>query len=224
MQDLGHQTRPTSLDPITDTELAREAAGLASIHAKNFRPYPPLDWLPLMSDAYVQDMLFVRAWRPAWETALLDSRFVDTFRAAIPRVETAAATIVADMRALLSEPATHTLIHADLNPSNVLVKDEQPYFIDWQAAMRGPLYIDLPHHHCTLPQAEHYRQALAAHSPAIASQDFAECYRVAARYICLRSMWWTLEYWREDPTQARWVEHYINLVTGDGIDRSHPAQ
>jgi hypothetical protein len=39
----------------------------------------------------------------------------------------------------------------------VLVDQGQPYFIDWQTAMRGPFYIDLPHHHSTLTQAEHYR-------------------------------------------------------------------
>jgi hypothetical protein len=30
-------------------------------------------------------------------------------------------------------------------------------------------------------------------------------------------MWWTLEYWLSDPTQMAWVQHYIGLVTGDGI-------
>src|SRR4051812_48591201 len=30
LQDVGDQNRPTSLDPITETELAREAAGLAA--------------------------------------------------------------------------------------------------------------------------------------------------------------------------------------------------
>ena len=165
-------------------------------------------------------MLFVRAWRPAWETAVADARFATTFRDAIPRVEAAAATIVEDMDALLHESASQTLIHADLNPSNVLVYDGHPYFIDWQTAMRGSFYIDLPHHHCTLTQAEHYRQALAAHGHVISRQDFAERYRVAARYIGFRYMWWTLEYWLADQTQTPWVQHYINLVTGDGIDTS----
>jgi hypothetical protein len=36
MQDVGDTRRPTSLEPITDRELEREAAGLASIHATNF--------------------------------------------------------------------------------------------------------------------------------------------------------------------------------------------
>lgn len=217
LQDLGDETRPSSLDPISETELAREAAGLAAIHAANFQTHAALDWLPSMTTDYVQDMLFERTWRPAWETAVADDHFVATFQDAIPRVEAAAATIVEDMRELLSEPSAQTLIHADLNPSNVLVRDGQPYFIDWQTAQRGPFYIDLPHHHCTLPQAEHYRQALAAHEHIISQSDFSARYRIAARYIGLRYMWWTLDYWRSDPTQTPWVQHYIGLVTGDGL-------
>ncbi len=220
LQDVGDQNRPTSRDPITETELAREAVGLAAIHTANFQHQAQLDWVPSMSPSYVHDMLFVRAWRPAWETAIANAHFATTFRAAIPRVEAAAATIKEDMRALLAETTSQTLIHADLNPSNVLVDEGHPYFIDWQTAMRGPFYIDLPHHHCTLAQAEHYRQALAGHGHIIARQDFAERYRVAARYIGFRYMWWTLDYWCADPMQTPWVQHYLNLVTGDGIGAS----
>jgi aminoglycoside phosphotransferase (APT) family kinase protein len=223
MQDLGDQNRSTSLEPISEGELAREASGLAAIHMANMQQDRQLEWLPSMSASYVQDMLFERAWRPAWEAAVADTRFAATFRDAIPRVEAAAATIVEDMRALLHEPAAHTLIHADLNPSNVLVSDGKPYFIDWQTAMLGPFYIDLPHHHCTLAQAEHYRQALAAYGYVISRQDFAERYRLAARYIGFRYMWWTLEYWLEDQTQMRWVQHYIGLVTGEGIGTTTAA-
>jgi hypothetical protein len=65
----------------------------------------------------------------------------------------------------------------------VLVQEGKSYFIDWQTAMWGPLYLDLPHHHCTLAQAELYRRALAARGDAIPSDAFAARYRVAARYI-----------------------------------------
>lgn len=81
----------------------------------------------------------------------------------------------------------------------------------------GPFYLDLPHHHCTLAQAEHYRRALAARGYTIPADRFAEQYRIATRYIGLRYMWWTLEYWLSDPSQTAWVQHYIGLVTGDGI-------
>jgi hypothetical protein len=218
LQDVGDQNRPTSLDPISDIELAQEAAGLVAIHAANFQQRTQLAWLPVMNSTYIHDMLFMRAWRPAWETAIANAHFAPAFRSVIPRIEAAAETIVDDMQALLDESLSQTLIHADLNPSNVLVYQGRPYFIDWQTAMRGPFYIDLPHHHCTLTQAEHYRQALAAQGYTISRQDFAERYCVAARYIGFRYMWWTLEYWLSDPTQTSWVQHYIGLITGDGIE------
>jgi len=218
MQDVGDTTRPTSLEPITKLELEREAMGLASIHAANFAQAAMLGWLPKVDRGYLEDMLFQRTWRPAWEQALSSPAFVETFSGAIPRVEAAAATIVEDMTSLVDNAQAQTLIHADINPSNVLVQADTPYFIDWQVAMWGPLYLDLPHHHCTLAQAELYRRALAAHGYTIAPEVFAAHYRVAARYIGLRYMWWTLDYWLSDPSQTAWVQHYIGLVTGDGID------
>jgi Ser/Thr protein kinase RdoA (MazF antagonist) len=217
MQDVGDTSRPTSLEPITDLELEREAAGLASIHAANFGQATALAWLPKVDRGYLEEMLFVRTWRPAWEQALSSPTFVETFRSAIPRVEAAATTIVDDMASLLEDRQAQTLIHTDINPSNVLVQEGRPHFIDWQTAMWGPLYLDLPHHHCTLTQAELYRRALAARGYAIPPDQFAAHYRIAARYIGLRYMWWTLEYWLSDPTQTAWVQHYIGLVTGDGI-------
>jgi aminoglycoside phosphotransferase (APT) family kinase protein len=217
MQDVGDITRPTSLEPITELELEREAAGLASIHAANFDQVAALAWLPKVDRSYLEEMLFERTWRPAWQQALANPLFVETFGSAIPRVEAVAATIVEDLASLLYDAQAQTLIHADINPSNVLVQAGRPYFIDWQVAMWGPLYLDLPHHHCTLAQAEHYRQALAARGYAIPADRFAEQYRVAARSIGLRYMWWTLEYWLSDPTQTAWVQHYLGLVTGDGI-------
>jgi hypothetical protein len=42
---------------------------------------------------------------------------------------------------------------------------------------------------------------------------FAAGFRSAAHYIGLRSIWWTLNLWQEDPTAARWVRHYLNLIT-----------
>jgi aminoglycoside/choline kinase family phosphotransferase len=218
MQDVGDTTRPTSLEPITDIELEREAAGLASIHASNFTRATMLDWLPKVDRHYLEEMLFQRTWRPAWEQALASRAFAEAFRSAIPRIEAAAATIVGDMTTLLEDSQAHTLIHTDINPSNVLVQQGTPYFIDWQAAMWGPIYLDLPHHHCTLAQAELYRRALATHGYTIPPDVFAAQYRVAARYIGLRYMWWTLEYWLSDPSQTAWVQHYIGLVTGEGID------
>jgi fructosamine-3-kinase len=219
MQDVGDTTRPTSLEPITDAELQREAAGLASIHAASFGQEAALTWLPRVDRRYFEEMLFERTWRPAWERARASHAFRETFRDAIPRVEAAAARIVDDMSSLLQDTQAQTLIHTDLNPSNVLVQSGKPYFIDWQAAMWGPLELDLPHHHCTLAQAEHYRHALAAQGATVSPDTFAARYRVAARYTGLRYMWWTLDEWLSDPTQTAWVQHYIGLVTGEELGR-----
>lgn len=219
MQDVGDQQRPTVLEPIRQTVLDREIAGLAAIHAANFSEHRELTWLPSMDLEYVKDMIFGRAWRPAWERATANTRFASAFHDSIPRVEAAAATIVDDMRALLNDETAQTLIHADINPSNVLLMDENPYVIDWQTAMRGPFYIDLPHHLFTRELAEKYRQSLADRGHEVSQRDFSERYRVAARYIGLRYMWWTLEGWLEHQVETAWVQHYIGLVTGDGIDR-----
>ncbi|HEU5099817.1 MAG TPA: hypothetical protein VFU22_12390, partial [Roseiflexaceae bacterium] len=89
MQDVGDTTRPTSLEPISDQELEREALGLASIHAANFAQAAPLAWLPKVDRAYVEEMLFQRTWRPALERALASRAFVETFRGAVPRRERA---------------------------------------------------------------------------------------------------------------------------------------
>jgi hypothetical protein len=86
LQDLGDQNRPTSLDSITETELAREAAGLAAIHTANFQQHTQLNWLPSMNANNVREMLFVRAWRPAWETAIADARFATAFAREIVRL------------------------------------------------------------------------------------------------------------------------------------------
>src|SRR5439155_13023797 len=134
-------------------------------------------------------------WRPWWTKARRDSAFDACFAAEIPTVEAAASTIASEVGQLLDSKDCLTLIHNDINPSNVFVLNGRPYYVDWQSASYGPWYLDLPHHHCNLTQAEHYRQALEERGVSIPSEQFAESYRIAARYVGLRYMWWTLEYW-----------------------------
>lgn len=216
MQDVGSIYRPTSLEPITEEEFRREAEGIAAIHHANFDHQPLLAWLPRVDRLYIKEMLD-RRWRPHWEKARVDQDFFRTFRAEIPLVEAAAEGIEVEMALLMDDVESQTLIHSDLHPSNVLVQEGKPYFIDWQVPMVGPFYMDVPHHHCTLAQAEHYRRALLARGHVISHADFAERYRIAARYIGLRYMWWTLDYWLGDHSQDawRWVQHYIGRVRGD---------
>jgi thiamine kinase-like enzyme len=114
--------------------------------------------------------------------------------------------------ALAAEGDALTLVHTDLNPSNVLQHAGGVYLVDWQAAHYGPAYLDVPHHFHTPALAEHYRAALAAQGRALAPRAFYARWRVAARYTALRYMWWTLAAWREDAAAAVWVRHYCAML------------
>jgi thiamine kinase-like enzyme len=214
LQDLGDTRRPTSRDPITEEELRREAEGLAAIHAANLGRSPELAWLPRTDRAYFADVI-ERWWRPHWLKAWEDRDFRNDFGPFMAPVEEAAERLVGERVALADQGEALTLIHGDINPSNVLVHDGRPYYIDWQVAQYGLLYLDLPHHFCTLRQAEHYRRALAERGVEIPASEFVARYRAAARCIGFRYMWWTLENWQADHRETAWVMHYIHLVLGN---------
>jgi aminoglycoside phosphotransferase (APT) family kinase protein len=213
LQDLGDEHRPPSLDPAPPELVRREAAGLAAIHAANLGRREPLGWLPSADRAYVRRNVEDGFFRPAWERALADDAFVRRFAGSIAAVEAVAAGIVDEMEPLLHDEAALTLVHTDINPSNVLVKDETPFFVDWASAHYGPFYLDLPHHLCTRDQAELYRTALAGHGITIAPDAFAARYRTAARYTAPRYCWWALDAWHDDHAMSVWVARYLRMVT-----------
>jgi thiamine kinase-like enzyme len=213
LQDVGDTRRPNSREPITENELRREAEGLAAIHAANLGHSPELAWLPRTDRAYFADVI-ERWWRPHWLKAREDREFRNAFDPFMAPVEAAAERAVGEMVALADQGEALTLIHGDINPSNVLVQNGRPYYIDWQVAHYGPLYLDLPHHFCTLRQAEHYCQALAERGVEIQTGDFVAGYRIAARCIGFRYMWWTFENWQADHREMAWVMHYIHLILG----------
>jgi hypothetical protein len=212
MQDVGDTHRPDSRGPISGAMVRREAATLAAIHAANWGRGAELPWLPRADRAYYARMIEQIAWRPAWQRAVADPAFRAAFAAELPRVEAAATRIVDEMAALAAEGDALTLVHTDLNPSNVLRHAGGVYLVDWQAAHYGPAYLDVPHHFHTPALAEHYRAALAAQGRALAPRAFYARWRVAARYTALRYMWWTLAAWREDAAAAVWVRHYCAML------------
>jgi thiamine kinase-like enzyme len=116
------------------------------------------------------------------------------------------------MAALYAEGDALTLVHTDINPSNVLMLDGVPYFIDWEAAHYGPFYLDVPHHFFTPALAEYYREALAEQGIEVPRARFAERFRIAARYTALRYMWWTFDAWRGDHSADVWVRHYFAMI------------
>jgi hypothetical protein len=211
MQDLGERIRPSSLDPIDPVLEQREADGLADIHLAHFAA-PDLDWLPAADEGYFAWTIERQFFRPAWERAKQDPTFVEHFGSVIARVERRADSIVGEMTDLSQESAWRTLVHTDLNPSNVLVWQDHPYVIDWDTAHVGSLFLDLPHHFPTLEQAERYRTALTERGMLIDRATFAGAHTIAARYVGLRYLWWTLAAWHHDPTAEPWVQHYLGMI------------
>lgn len=56
----------------------------------------------------------------------------------------------------------HTLIHNDLNPGNVLVRrNTEVYFIDWEEARYGSLFLEFPLRCTTRGHAVRYRDYLS---------------------------------------------------------------
>ncbi|MHB8600581.1 MAG: phosphotransferase [Ktedonobacteraceae bacterium] len=212
LQDLGTEPRPDATGSFPLNLLMQEAQGLASIHAVNLGQTEALAWLPHADRSYVTTYIQQRFWRPAWEQVVHDPAFVELFGAVIPQVEAAAATIAEEMDALYREGDTLTLVHSDLNPSNVMVCEHMPYFIDWEIPRYGPLYLDIPHLFPTLERAEYYQRALSEAGTEIALGDFAERYRIAARFVGLRYLWRPLKAWREDHTKTKWVDHYLSMI------------
>lgn len=62
--------------------------------------------------------------------------------------------------------------------------------------------------------AECYRLALRSAGHPFSLEDFNGNYTLAARFIGLRYIWWTLEDWLAEPGETRWIEHYVQMIRG----------
>jgi hypothetical protein len=212
LQDLGERQRPDSLSAIDPELQRREAQALADIHVSNLNA-PDLEWLPWADQTYYSWAIEQQFFRGAWKKATAIRAFVDRFGHYVDAVEDTAMHIVDAMVSLSADSRWTTLVHTDINPSNVLVLADEPFIIDWDTARRGPLFLDLPHHLSTREQAEDYRLALEQRGVTIDPAEFGTLYRTAARYTGLRYIWWTLESWHTDHTMDVWVEHYLRMIT-----------
>ena len=212
MQDLGERQRPGSLSPIDPELQRREAEALADIHIVNLQA-PDIEWLPTADRAYYEWAIEQQFFRWAWDKARANGAFVDRFAPHLGAVEDTAMHVIDEMVTLSADPRWTTLVHTDINPSNVLILGDEPFIIDWDTARRGPLFLDLPHHLSTREQVEDYRLAAEQRGLTIDPDEFSTLYRVAAHYTGLRYIWWTLEAWQDDATLDIWVEHYLRMIT-----------
>ncbi|WP_274365779.1 phosphotransferase [Paenibacillus thermotolerans] len=213
MQDIDHNTDYTKLD-LHVIEQHKIPKALAHIHASNYRRSEELSWLSFADRRYITGMLQER-WKPQWEKALKDGQFREKFRAYIPDVQAAAATIIDDMEHVLNDEFSHTLIHTDLHPGNILsTNDNEVFFIDWEEARYGTFYLDIPLPFRDRHSAENYHQLLAASNIDIPLAHYIRQYRTASRYIGLRYMAWTLWDWKESPSTLQSLNNYLGMVVG----------
>ncbi|GLV54364.1 hypothetical protein KDH_12120 [Dictyobacter sp. S3.2.2.5] len=212
LQDLNPLPESASEQASPPSLLLQKAQGLAAIHVANRGQREAFSWLPRADRSYVTTYIQQRFWRPAWERVVHNSVFIQLFGTEIPQVEAAAAIIADEMDALYQENNMLTLVHADLNPSNVMIYENTPYFIDWELPRYGSFYLDLPHLFPTLEQAEYYRQALGETEIRITPEEFAVRYRIAARFIGLRYIWLPLKAWQEDHTRTTRIRHYLSMI------------
>ena len=123
--------------PLSPQHLATVAQALARIHTTN-RGAPYLPWMRRLTS-----QSFFHWWRQAWEQACGNADFAREFRAYIPQVERAALRFAQTLDRMWREGESATVLHIDLNAWHVLIRNDQPYLIDWDQARYGPFYLDL---------------------------------------------------------------------------------
>ncbi|WP_379163114.1 phosphotransferase [Paenibacillus sp. sgz5001063] len=210
IQDVDYKTNYQSLD--FEMLQKREMHALAYIHRTNHGLSGELSWLPLANRSHIEEMIYGQ-WKPVWEEAKNNEQFIKTFGHYIPEVEAVADSIVNDMEMVWNDEHSHTLIHNDLNPGNVLVhNNEDVVFIDWEESRYGSLFLDIPLR-LELHTAREYREVLASLGLEIPVDRFEKLYRIASRYLGLRYMTWNLGTWTNSPYAKDGLQKYLNMVT-----------
>ncbi|CAH1215514.1 hypothetical protein PAECIP111892_04104 [Paenibacillus auburnensis] len=212
IEDVDYRTDYGTLDiaALQDKELR----ALAYIHYANLGCTCDLPWLPKVDEDYIAKSIN-EWWRPSWERAKENPVFAETFGTEIiSRIEDIAGRIVEDMAPVIHDESTYTMIHNDLNPGNVLVKgNDEVYFIDWEEARYGSLFMDIPMRCGTLQQAEDYRRYLGFFGCDIPDQHFAKLFPIASRYLGLRFMGWNLGVWQQNEQAKSGLIKYMDMVT-----------
>ncbi|MEK8129980.1 phosphotransferase [Paenibacillus filicis] len=212
IQDVDFQTDYTNLN--MNALQKKEPKVLAHIHISNYGQRKELSWLPAADGLHIEKMVNER-WLPQWETAKRQEPFLEVFGEYLSSVEAVAATISEDMKMVIHDEQSQTLIHNDLNPGNVLVQhNTDVFFIDWEETRYGSLFLDVPLRCRTQQQIEEYREVLADANIEISSHRFEQLYQIASRYLGLRYMSWNLGAWTSHSQAKEDLRKYLDMVVG----------
>lgn len=211
IQDVDYKTDYSNLN--FEILLKREQQALAYIHTTNLGLKKEIPWLPFADRNHIQNMINER-WRPAWEVAKNNEQFVEVFGSYIPIVEEVSKSIIEEIEIVLNDESSHTLIHNDLNPGNVLIHNNNDvFFIDWEEARYGSFYLDIPIRFSDFKQAENYREVLGSLGKEIPYAQFKKQFTIASRYLGIRYMPWNLGVWNTDSRAKEGLHKYLNMAT-----------
>lgn len=212
IQDVDYQTDYSKLD--IEMLQKKELQSLAYIHRTNMGFKEELSWVPSVDRTHIIEMIN-RRWKPSWEAPKENTAFIEEFGShIISKIEDVANSIVNEISAVIDEESTHTLIHNDLNPGNVLVhNNEDVYFIDWEEARYGSLFFDIPLRCSNLKQIRDYRDFLGPLGIEIPQARFEELFSIASRYLGVRYMSWNLSVWHHNQQAKDGLKKYIGMVT-----------
>lgn len=192
----------------------KEMEALAYIHYVNLGCRCDLPWLPQVNEAYLSEVIHT-SWSVSWKYARQNPAFAEAFGPeTLSAIEGIAGRVVQDMIPVIHDTDTYTMIHNDLNPGNVLVKDDAEIcYIDWEEARYGSLFLDIPMRCGTLQQAEDYRRHLGRLGCEIPQQHYAMLFRAASRFLGLRFMCWNLGVWQQNGQARADLAKYMKMVT-----------
>jgi Phosphotransferase enzyme family len=185
--------------PLSHNQLAIVAQALATIHFVN-KGSPYLPWMRRLTNE-----TFFHWWKSVWNKARTNTEFLHEFGHFIQPIEQSAQRVARCIDEFWTQSTSLTVLHTDLTPWHVLLRDNQPFIIDWDQARYGPFYLDL----VTLFTLEtvplYYRAAIqqGSHLP---YDEFLEHFHAVRAFPSLKYMIPPLSAWLETKEEESYRE------------------
>lgn len=207
---------PASGQPGADA-LARAAEALAAIHAANLRDPALPGWLPAADGAFAQTGYLLGNAHASWARALTDAEFARDYGHLSGPLQAAGERFTRFLEDSWQAGRAVTLIHGDLHDGNLVVRAGQPYFLDWEHARCGALYLDLPN----LLDGDGlraYYQAITHLGAGLDESEFWQGVREAGRYVGFKYLGFMLAQWPRRSEPALRVREKLENLIGLAIE------